>query len=82
MDIAALSTSMAQVRVNNDVGTALLSKSLDMMETTGEKMVEMLDAAAMERSVNPKVGGNFDISISFLVNCYAKFSALKIRGSS
>lgn len=63
MDIAALSTSMAQVRVNNDVGTALLSKSLDMMETTGEKMVEMLDAAAMERSVNPNVGGNIDISI-------------------
>ena len=63
MDIAALSTSMAQVRVNNDVGTALLLKSLDMMETTGEKMVEMLDAAAMERSVNPNVGGNIDISI-------------------
>ena len=63
MDIAALSTSMAQVRVNNDVGTALLSKSLDMMKTTGEKMVEMLDAAAMERSVNPNVGGNIDISI-------------------
>lgn len=63
MDIAALSTSMAQVKVNNDVGTALLSKSLDMMETTGEKMVEMLDAAAMERSVNPNVGGNIDISI-------------------
>ena len=45
------------------ISRALLSKSLDMMETTGEKMVEMLDAAAMERSVNPNVGGNIDISI-------------------
>ena len=61
MDIARLSMGMAQTNTLNDVGTALLAKSLDQAKVTGDKMAEMLDAAAMERSVNPNVGGNIDL---------------------
>ncbi len=57
-DIASLSMVMANNRVQNDVGTALLAKSLDTFEQSGEDMVKM-----MELSVNPAVGANFDASV-------------------
>jgi hypothetical protein len=41
----------------------MLSKSLDQASATGEQIVGMMDAAAMERSVNPHIGGNIDISV-------------------
>ena len=63
MDIAALSTAMATVDLQAQVGTAMLDKALDLGETLGEGMVEMIDAAAMELSVNPSVGANVDIRI-------------------
>ena len=45
------------------VETALLSKALDANEVAGEGLIEMIDAAAMERSVNPYVGANFDVVV-------------------
>ena len=63
MDIAALSTALAAVDLQAQVGTAMLDKTLDLGETIGEGMVEMIDAAAMELSVNPSVGANMDIRI-------------------
>lgn len=63
MDIAALSMAMSQMNIGNEFGTAMLSKSLDSMETEGAGLVKMIDAAAMERSVNPAIGGNIDISV-------------------
>ena len=57
-DIASMSTVMAQSRVMNDVGTALLAESLDNFEANGEAMTKM-----MELSVNPSVGANFDMSV-------------------
>lgn len=63
MDIAALSTALATVDLQAQVGTAMLDKTLDLGETIGEGMVEMIDAAAMELSVNPSVGANMDIRI-------------------
>jgi len=63
MDIAKLSMNLAQTNLLNDVGTAMLSKSLDMAETMGTSVTELLDSAALERSVNPDIGGNIDISI-------------------
>ncbi|MCR4648237.1 MAG: YjfB family protein [Lachnospiraceae bacterium] len=63
MDIAALSMAMSQDKIMNDVGTAVLKKALDMQETAGAEVVEMIDSAAMEQSVNPSVGANFDISV-------------------
>ena len=63
MDIAALSMSMSTVNTQSAYGVAMLSKSLDQASSTGEQIVSMMDAAAMERSVNPYVGSNIDISI-------------------
>ena len=63
MDIAALSISLSTVNTQSAYGVAMLSKSLDQVSSTGEQIVGMMDAAAMERSVNPYVGSNIDISI-------------------
>ena len=40
------------------VGTAVLAKSLDTFEQSGEGIVKM-----MEQSVNPNVGRNFDMKV-------------------
>ncbi|MDD3241143.1 MAG: YjfB family protein [Lachnospira sp.] len=58
MDIAGLSTAMSTASVSNDVGVAVLKKSLDTLDTTGDNMVKM-----MEASVTPNLGQNIDYSI-------------------
>ncbi|MBD5470278.1 MAG: putative motility protein [Lachnospiraceae bacterium] len=63
MDIAKLSMNMAQTNLLNDVGTTMLAKSLDMAESLGASVTEILDSAALERSVNPDIGGNIDIRV-------------------
>ena len=63
MDIAGLSMTLAQTQLLSNVGTAVLSQSLEQAKDLSANMVEMLDAAAMERSVNPDIGGNIDIMI-------------------
>lgn len=63
MDIAGLSTALANVEIQTKVGTAMLDKALDMGESLGNGMIEMIDAAAMELSVNPNVGANVDVRI-------------------
>ncbi|MDE7476542.1 MAG: YjfB family protein [Lachnospiraceae bacterium] len=63
MDIPGLSMYMAQSNVLSDVGTAMLAKSLDQAEVVSKTMTDMLDASALELSVNPDVGANIDISI-------------------
>ncbi|MDD3368960.1 MAG: YjfB family protein [Lachnospiraceae bacterium] len=67
MDIAQLSMSLAQSNVTSNFGVAMLSNSLDSMETAGAGVLKLMEAApapsAMELSVNPAVGGNFDMSV-------------------
>lgn len=63
MDIAGISMSMATQNTQSAVGMAVLGKSLDVAQATGDKMVEMIDAAAMERSVNPNLGGSIDLRV-------------------
>lgn len=63
MDIAGVSMALANIQTQNDVSTAVLSKALDMNEIQGKGIVNMIDSAAMERSVNPSVGSNFDMHI-------------------
>ena len=60
MDIARLSMGLSMSKSLGDVGTAVLAKSLDQAQVSGEKMIEMIDSASLERSVNPSVGGNID----------------------
>ena len=63
MDIPAVSTALSQIETLGNVGTSLLGKSLDSVMELGDAMVEMIDSAAMELSVNPGVGGNIDIRV-------------------
>ncbi|MDD3415317.1 MAG: YjfB family protein [Lachnospiraceae bacterium] len=58
MDIPLLSMSMANAQVQSNFGVAMLSKSLDTVEDSGDSMVKML-----EQSVTPNLGGTIDISI-------------------
>ncbi len=67
MSIGSINTNIAlsSVRQNTmgDVGTAMLSKALDQQKTEGANITKMIDAVAMEQSVNPNVGGNFDVRV-------------------
>ncbi|RKI44000.1 putative motility protein [bacterium D16-51] len=63
LDIAGLSMGMSQAKAVTDVGTAMLAKSLDMVETLGDGMVEMMQRSMMENSVMPNLGGNIDIMV-------------------
>ena len=58
MDIAAISMAMSQQNLMTNVNVALLSQSLDTVETMGTDMVKM-----MEQSVQPNLGQNIDITI-------------------
>lgn len=63
MDIAGLSVALSQNTVLTKVGTAVLDKALDTNEVLGQNLVSMIDAAALERSVNPRIGSNFDMLV-------------------
>lgn len=68
MDIAALSTGMAQTKLMNSVGYAVLGNVLDSMESAGAQISELLTSAptsssSLELSVNPHIGGNFDMFV-------------------
>lgn len=63
MDIAGVSTALSNVSTQSQVSMAVLSKAMDTNEAMGAGMVKMIDAAAMEQSVNPEIGANFDVRI-------------------
>ncbi len=63
MDIAGVSMALASISTQSQVSTAVLGKAMDTNHELGEGLVQMIDAAAMERSVNPGIGGNFDMRI-------------------
>ncbi|MBO4898919.1 MAG: YjfB family protein [Lachnospiraceae bacterium] len=57
-DIASMSMAMAANKTAQDIGVAMLDKTLDNFRDNGADMVKM-----MERSVQPNIGGNFDMSV-------------------
>ena len=61
--ITQLSTPISQAQLSTDYGVKMLSKVMDNNEQIGQNLINMIDAAAMERSVNPSVGSNFDMSV-------------------
>ena len=63
MDIAGVSTALSNVSLQSQVGTAVLSKAMDTHEALAAGRIEMIDSAAMDRSVNPAVGANFDMYV-------------------
>lgn len=63
MDIAGLSMAMASNNLQTKVGTVVLSKAMDTNEALGQGIIQMMDSAAMERSVTPELGTNIDLRI-------------------
>lgn len=63
MDITGISMAMSQNKVMTQVGIAMMSNTMDIAETAGAAITNMIDAADMEQSVNPNIGGNFDMTI-------------------
>lgn len=63
MDIAGLSMAMASTNLQNKVGTAMLGKAMDTNKALGQGLVQMIDSAAMERSVTPELGANIDLRL-------------------
>ncbi len=57
-DIASMSMTMAANKSAQDIGVAMLDKSLDNFRENGAEMVKM-----MEQSVTPYLGSNFDMSV-------------------
>ncbi len=60
--IADLSVAMGTVKVQNQVATSVLAKTIDVTEQGGQALIDMM-RSSMERSVNPAVGGNVDVSV-------------------
>ncbi|MGF7141942.1 hypothetical protein HNQ56_000352 [Anaerotaenia torta] len=59
MTINSMAPASAAVSAGNaTISTAVLAKSLDTFEQTGESLIKM-----MELSVNPHIGGNFDMLV-------------------
>ena len=56
--IQDMSVSLAAAKSGSETGVAMLSKALDTQDSMGASMVRM-----MEQSVNPALGGNFDMSV-------------------
>ena len=63
MDIAGVSAAMTQGRLQSQVGMAVLDKAMDTNEALGAGLIQMIDSAAMEQSVNPNIGANFDMRV-------------------
>lgn len=63
MDIAGVSGALAQVRLETKVSTAMLGKTMDANESMGAGLLKMIDSAAMENSVAPWLGSNFDMKV-------------------
>ena len=63
MDIASVSMALAQTNTLSQVGIAVLDNAMESSQAAGHGIMKMIDAAAMERSVNPAVGSNFDMLV-------------------
>lgn len=62
MDVTALNNiALSQISPStspSDISVAILGKQLDVTQKLGDTMIQ-----AMERSVNPHIGGNINISV-------------------
>lgn len=66
MDIVGLAMSMSQTKAMNAIGTAVLSNAIDMTESMGQGMANMIESApspSLESLVNPSVGKNIDFTV-------------------
>lgn len=61
MDVAALSSSLGSMKAMTGVSTAILKKTMDVVNENAQMMFESM--RRMELSVNPNVGSRFDMRI-------------------
>jgi hypothetical protein len=62
MDIPALSMAMSQASLIQDASLSVTKMAMDTAKVNATNMTEMLGQnKAMEQSVQPHLGGNFDI---------------------
>ncbi|MDE7333238.1 MAG: YjfB family protein [Lachnospiraceae bacterium] len=62
MNIPQVSTALANVQINDQIGIAMLSKAMESSEAEGASLINMMDRS-MELSVNPYVGSNIDMLV-------------------
>ena len=64
MDVGGvLTVTLSDAKTRNDIGMAVLTKQMDTENQAGAAMIDMMNRSFLEKSVNPKVGSNIDISI-------------------
>lgn len=66
MDIAGLSLNMSQYNSMSAVGTSMISKSMDLMETQGAMIADSLAKApspSLESLVYPTQGTHIDTTV-------------------
>ena len=64
MDISpVLTISLNDTKIKNDIGIAVLAKQMDTEEQIGAALINMIQKSSMEKSVNPGLGANIDLSI-------------------
>ena len=63
MGLVSMAVNFNTAKTISDVSTAMLAKAIDVSQDYGQGIVQLLDPGAMERSVNPSVGSNIDISV-------------------
>lgn len=63
MDMASVSMGLMGSATMSRVDVAMLSKAMDSDAAMAQGLLQMIDAAAMELSVNPTVGANFDMRV-------------------
>ena len=66
MDIAALSMSLSQMKLQQEASVSVMKMAMDAQSGGLEKlMASNLEATQqmMEQSVNPHVGGNLDVTL-------------------
>jgi hypothetical protein len=64
MDIAPLSMALSQMNVRQEASVSIMKKTMDQVESNGQGVVKMLQessVSAMEQTVRPHIGSQFDI---------------------
>lgn len=63
MDIAALSTSLAQGKIMSQISVSVAKMGMDLVKGQGQALEQLIDSASMEQSVTPHIGGKIDIRL-------------------
>lgn len=59
--IAALSVSMSQQSIKQDIGISVMKMAMDQANDQSAALEEMMDTKSMELAAQPYLGANFDI---------------------